>query len=287
MPEPQGDGTVKDMAHNHNHDHNHLAEILDLDAEVLHELHHELIGWVAAQVPAHARIIDVGAGSGTATLALAEQLPDAETIALDVDAEMLDRIQHKARAAGLADRVRTIQADLDQPWPVLDAADLVWAAKSLHHMADPAAAVARIFTVLRPGGLLAVTELESFPRFLADPAGAALEERLHAALAQARDDAGMHMHENWPARLTEAGFTVEAERRFDVALRPPLPAQAPRYALLSLCQARDGLAGRLSAEDLAELEALATTLPSRDDLTVRTSRMVWLARRPAELDGAE
>jgi ubiquinone/menaquinone biosynthesis C-methylase UbiE len=284
MSDPQGAGTVKDMAHNHNHDHNHLAEILDLDAEVLHEFHHEVIGWVAAQVPAHARIIDVGAGSGTATLALAGQLPDAETIALDVDAEMLDRIQHKARAAGLADRVRTIQADLDQPWPVLDAADLVWAAKSLHHMADPAAAVARIFTVLRPGGLLAVTELESFPRFLADPAGAALEERLHAALAQARDDAGMHMHEDWPARLTEAGFVVEAQRRFDVALRPPLPARTPRYALLSLCQARDGVAGRISAEDLAELEALAATIPSRDDLTVRASRMVWLARRPAELD---
>lgn len=262
------------------HDHNHLAEILDLDAEVLHELHREVIGWVAAQVPPDARIIDAGAGSGTATLAFAEQLPGAEVTALDVEAEMLDRIQHKARAAGLADRVRTIQADLDQPWPVLDAADLVWAAKSLHHMADPAAAVARIFAVLRPGGLLAVTEAESFPRFLTDPAGEALEERLHAALAQARDDAGMHMHEDWPARLTEAGFVVEAERRFDVALRAPLPAQAPRYALLSLCHARDGLAGRISAEDLAELEALGTAIPGRDDLTVRTSRMVWLARRP-------
>src|SRR2546430_7781753 len=49
--------------------------------------------------------------------------------------------------------------------------------------------------------LLAVTELESFPRFLTDPAGAALEERIHAAMARGRDEAGMHMHEDWPARL--------------------------------------------------------------------------------------
>ena len=35
----------------------------------------------------------------------------------------------------------------------------------------------------------------------------------------------------------------------------------------------------LSAADIAELDALA--LPARDDLTVRTSRTVWLARKPA------
>ena len=86
----------------------------------------------------------------------------------------------------------------------------MWAANSLHHMGDPAQAVAQIYQILRPGGLLAVTELESFPRFFTDPAGAALEERIHTAMARGRDEAGMHMHENWPARFTEAGFTVES-----------------------------------------------------------------------------
>jgi SAM-dependent methyltransferase len=109
-------------------------------------------------------------------------LPDAEVIALDVDEEMLKHIQDKARASGLAGRIRTVQADLDQAWPDgLEPADLVWAANSLHHMGDPARAVAQIYQILRPGGLLAVTELESFPRFLTDPAGAALEERIHTA----------------------------------------------------------------------------------------------------------
>jgi ubiquinone/menaquinone biosynthesis C-methylase UbiE len=266
--------------------HEHMADLLDLDAEVLGEYHLEVAEWVSAHLTGRARVVDVGAGTGTGTLTLARQLPDAEVIAVDVDQEMLKHIQDKARAAGLADRIRTVQADLDQPWPDgLSAADLVWAANSMHHLGDPARAVAQIYRMLRPGGLLAVTELESFPRFLTDPEGAALEERIHTALARARDDAGMHMHEDWPARFAEAGFAVESERRFAIALRPPpnSPAAASvnRYAMVTLCRARHGLEDKLSAGDIAELDALAPALSARNDLTVRTSRTVWLARKPA------
>jgi ubiquinone/menaquinone biosynthesis C-methylase UbiE len=267
--------------------HEHLADLLDLDAEVLSDYHQEVTGWVSAKLTGRARVIDVGAGTGTGALALARQLPDSEVVALDVDEEMLRHIRDKARAAGLADRIRTVQADLDQAWPDgLEPADLVWAANSLHHMGDPARAVAQIYQLLRPGGLLAVTELESFPRFLSDPAGAALEERIHTAMARGRDEAGMHMHEDWPARFAEAGFAVESERRFVIALEQPAPdspmaASMTRYAMITLCRARHGLEDKLSAGDLAELDALALALPARDDLTVRTSRTVWLARKPA------
>jgi len=266
--------------------HEHLADLLDLDAVVLSEYHREVAEWVSAHLPERGRVIDVGAGTGTGTIALARQLPDAEVIALDVDGEMLKHIQDKARASGLAGRIRTVQADLDQAWPDgLKNADLVWAANSLHHMHDPAHAVAQIYQMLRPGGLLAVTELESFPRFLADPAGAALEERIHTAMARGRDEAGMHMHEDWPARFAEAGFAVESERHFAIALQPPpgspMAASVARYAMVTLSRARHGLADKLSVDDIAELNAQVLALPARDDLTVRTSRKVWLARKPA------
>jgi trans-aconitate methyltransferase len=260
--------------------HPDLAEILDLDADVLHEYHREVMAWVASLLPGRPRIIDLGAGTGTAALALARQVPDADVIAVDVSESMLEHLGRQARLLGVDGRVRTVQADLDQPWPALGPADLVWAAASLHHMADPGHALAQAFATLRPGGLLAVTELGSFPRFLPDPAGAALEERCHAALAQARTEAGMHMDEDWGARLAEADFTIEAERHVDIALRPPLPAAAGRYALVSLQRARHGLDGRLGASDLAALDAVLAELPDRDDLTVRTGRAVWLARRP-------
>jgi SAM-dependent methyltransferase len=268
-------------AHDHTQ-HDHLAEILDLDAEVLSEHHREVIAWITAGIAANADVIDVGSGTGTATLALARQLPDARVTALDVDAELLDRVQHKAAALGLADRIRTVQADLEQPWPAVGPADLVWAANSLHHLGDPGRAVAAIFATLRPGGVLAVSEMDSFPRFLSDPAGAALEERCQAAMAKARDEAGMHMHEDWPARFAVAGFAIEAERRFDVVLNPPLPPAAARYAQLTLHRAADGLHDKLGVDDLAALNAIVASLPDRDDLTVRASRTVWLARRPGQ-----
>src|ERR1700740_1797736 len=97
--------------------HEHLADLLDLDAEVLSEYHREAAEWVSANLTERARVIDVGAGTGTGTLALARQLPDAEVIALDVDEEMLKHIPDKARAGARADRIRAVRADLDQAWP--------------------------------------------------------------------------------------------------------------------------------------------------------------------------
>jgi ubiquinone/menaquinone biosynthesis C-methylase UbiE len=280
MPDTQEVGTVNGMTHSL------LAEMLDLDADVLHQHHRDLITWVSSLAPDRPLIIDLGAGTGTGALALARQLPDAQVVAVDVSEPMLEHLQHKAHALGVADRIRTVQADLDQPWPPLGPADLVWASASLHHMADPDRALAEILTALRPGGVLAVTELDSFPRFLPDEAGAALEERCHAALAEIRAEAGMHIGEQWGVRLAKAGFTVEAERRLDIALQAPLPAATGRYAQVSLQRMRHGLDDRLAADDLAALDAaldaLAAGVLDRDDLTVRTIRTVWLARRPKE-----
>ena len=55
----------------------------------------------------------------------------------------------------------------------------------------------------------------------------------------------------------------------------PLAASVTRYATVTFCRARHGLGDKLSAGDIAELDALAPALPARDDLTVRTSRTVW------------
>lgn len=261
--------------------HDHLIDMLDLDAEVLHEYHHELIAWVGREAVDRPRVIDLGAGSGTGALALARELPGAAVTAVDVSAEMLAHLRSRAEAAGLSDRIRTVEADLDQPWPDLGPADLVWAASSMHHMADPGRALAAAHSALRPGGLLVIAELESFPRFLTGTPDEELERRGHEAAAHRRDEAGLHMHENWSARIGEAGFAPVTERRFDIDLRPPLPAAATRYAEVTLHRMRHGLEDRLSGTDLAALEQVAANLAGRDDLSVRTGRTVWLAHKPA------
>jgi len=89
---------------------------------------------------------------------------------------------------------------------------------------------------------------------------------------------------DWGARLSKAGFTIEAERTFAIGLTPPLPASTGRYAQASLRRMRSGVDSRLSAGDLATLDALIdgdgpASVLRRDDLTVRAARTVWVARR--------
>jgi SAM-dependent methyltransferase len=258
--------------------HDHLIEMLDLDAEVLHDYHRELIDWVARTAADHPRVVDLGAGSGTGSLALARSLPGSRITAVDVSPEMLAHLRARLDA-DLTERIQTVEADLDQPWPDLGPVDVIWAAASMHHMADPAQALASAFAALRPGGLLVIAELEGFPRFLTGTPDEDAEDRAHAEMAKRRHEAGLHMHENWGDRIRQAGFTAVTERHFDIDLRPPLPPSAARYAEVTLRRMRHGLEGRLDEADLAALDKVAASLPTRDDLTVRTDRTVWLARR--------
>lgn len=274
-----------DAAHAHHQDDAAMAEMLDLDAEVLHSYLSEVIGWVAdtAAGPPR-RILDLGAGTGAGALALAQRFTGAEVTAVDTSAPLLGRLQDKARELGVADRIHVIQADLDAGWPAVEPVDLVWASKSLHHMADPERVLADVFAALRPGGLLTVDELGSFPRFLATEPGAGLEERGHAALAAELAGELPHLGSDWAPRLRQAGFTLLGEREFAIDLTPPLPAAAGRYAQVSLRRLRSALDDRMSADDLAALDSLIDGdgpdgVLHRTDLTVRTARTVYLAER--------
>jgi SAM-dependent methyltransferase len=266
-----------------------MAELLDLDAEVTHSYLAEVTDWISqlAADPPPGRILDLGSGTGTGAFALLERFGQAEAIALDVSADMLQRLSGQARALGVADRIRTVQADLDTAWPAIDAVDLVWASRSLHHLADPDRVLAEVFATLRPGGLLVVAEIASFPRFLPDDLGRGrpgLEARCHAVLAERQAAELPYLGSDWGPRLSRAGFTVEAERPFVIDLSAPLPDASGRYAQASLRRIRSAVDGRMSADDLAVLDTLIDSdrpdgVLHRGDLTVRNARTVWAARR--------
>ncbi|MGX6601879.1 class I SAM-dependent methyltransferase [Micromonosporaceae bacterium Da 78-11] len=276
------------MAHHH-HDHSptpgdSMAEVLELDAEVLHEYRAEVLAWLdelSADRPRR-RILDLGAGTGTGTLGLVHKFTDAEVTAVDLDPAMLDHLHHQAQRLGVANRIHTVQADLDAGWPAVGGVDLVWAANSMHHMADPDRVLTDVLGALRPGGLLVVAEIDSFPRFLTGRDGAELEARAHAAIAELRAHDMPTMGSDWGARLGKAGFTVEAERVFTIELPAPAPAATGRYARATLGRMRTGLEGRLDADDLAGLDTLVAGLETRDDLSVRAERTIWIARRPVD-----
>ncbi|MEU8349264.1 class I SAM-dependent methyltransferase [Streptomyces sp. NPDC048845] len=262
------------------------AEILELDAEVLAGHIASITAWLPVEAaPRH--IVDLGSGTGTGTFALLERFPGAEVTAVDTSAGHLRRLREKAAAAGLADRVHTVLADLDTAWPDLGTPQLVWASASMHHMADPGHTLRQVHDTLAPGGLFAVVELAGFPRFLPEDAPEdrpGLEERCHAALDRHLAEHMPHRGADWGPQLTAAGFTVEDERTVSVNIGPPHTDAVGRYALGSLRRVRDGAAPALAAEDLAVLDQLLDTdgprsILRRGDLTVRTERSVWAARR--------
>lgn len=287
--------TTEPVAHHHHHHAASadddaaaaaMAELLELDGEVLHDYLAGITAWIAEQSDvAPRRVLDLGAGTGTGTIALARRFPDAAVIALDNSPALLSRLNGKAATLGLEDRVSSIQMDLDAEWPAVDEVDLAWASTSMHHFADAARVLADVLATLRPGGLLAVLEFEAPPRFLPDEVGSGLEARCQAAVTQGNAETMPLLGADWAPQLEQAGFEVVTTRRFDIDLKPPLPAATGRYARAYLQRIRAALHERLSPADLEALDALLApdgpeSLLVRTDLVIRGSRTAWLGRRP-------
>jgi SAM-dependent methyltransferase len=283
-------------AHHDHHAHRHAGaaeddytDLLDLDAEVLRDYWTDALDWVQSMAAgtARARLLDLGAGTGTGAIGLAERFPDAEVIALDVSPISLAKIAAKAAAAGLAPRVRPVEADLDAGWPDLGLLDLTWASASLHHMADPVRVLRDTLSATRSGGLIAVSEFASQLLFLPDDLGfgrAGFEGRITDVLGHAYTEEMPTLGSEWAPRLTESGWTVVAERDFRVDQDPPTHPSAARYARAWFARLSEGLADRLEPDDQAILAALLDehnprSLVNRTDLHIRGGRTITIARR--------
>lgn len=260
-----------------------LPELLDLDAEVLGAYLPAVTAWVAEHASDVRTVLDLGAGTGTGSIALVERFPAARVVALERSPVMLDRLAATGRARGLAGRLEVVSADLDEDWPDVGLADLIWASSSLHEVTNPARVLRSVYDGLRPGGLAVVIEMDALPGLLPDDVGSGrpgLEARCHAALAAA----GWNGYPDWASALEAAGLEVVEQRRFPVEAGPGDPL-AEEYARAGLRHQRLALAGALEAEDLAILDRLladhgSDAVLSAARLTVRSSRVAWLARHP-------
>lgn len=112
----------------------------------------------AAQLSGSERIVDLGAGTGFLSLALAPNA--AEVLATDLSDEMLRALDADARAAGLTN-VRTQQDDLTTFDLPASSVDLVVSNYALHHLVDDEKRklVARMYTWLRPGGRVVLADM--------------------------------------------------------------------------------------------------------------------------------
>lgn len=164
-------------------------------------------------------VVDIGAGTGQFTLAVA---PFARrVVTVDVSPVMLERLRAKVELPGLAN-VECVQAGFLTYEHVGDGADLIYSRYALHHLPDfwKAVALARLATMIKPGGILRLWDIVySFD----SRETASVLERWFAGYAQDRVDQGWtrgeleeHVRDEnstftWllEPMIQRAGFTIE------------------------------------------------------------------------------
>ena len=163
------------------------------------------LGWLveaAAPRPTD-RAIDLGAGAGHASLALAPHV--AKVVAIDPTPEMLAVGARLAAERGIANVTAVIATADALPCP--DAAfDVAISRFSIHHWPDPGAALREVARVLRPGGRIVLIDLVA-------PEDARLDTFLNAAELLRDPTHGRTLRpSDWRALLAEAGLHGEIVR---------------------------------------------------------------------------
>jgi len=124
-----------------------LAEVLSFGQNK--RWRHELVVHVARFQPE--RILDVATGTAGVAIALAHAT-DAHIVGVDISEPMLERGRERVRAADLDSRIRLEEARAEAlPFPD-SSFDAVSFTYLLRYVADPAATLAEMARVLRPGG---------------------------------------------------------------------------------------------------------------------------------------
>lgn len=102
-------------------------------------------------------VADLGAGEGALSLLLARCC--RQVVAVDLSPRMLMLLRDAADKAGLGERVRTVEGDLEG-LPLADGSmDAVFLSQALHHASDPKVALAEAARILKPEGRLILLDL--------------------------------------------------------------------------------------------------------------------------------
>jgi SAM-dependent methyltransferase len=165
-------------------------------------------------------VLDAGCGSGAFTVRLRTALPASPLTAIDADKRLLGQARIRLAdtprtGSGRAAVTRIVAGDLADP-PVADASqDVVIARFVFQHLPDPLAVAARLRRLLRPGGLLAVIEVDAGLWGAAVPDLRAGYAEAYQAMAadQARGGGDRFIARRLPGLLEAAGYR-------DVLVRP-------------------------------------------------------------------
>jgi ArsR family transcriptional regulator len=108
-----------------------------------------------AEVNTRSHVVDVGTGTGFVAAGLAPRA--ASVVGVDNSPRMLAVAERNLRALDVSN-VRLLEGELDALPLDADSVDAAVANMVLHHAPDPAAMLTEMARVVRPGGVVAVTD---------------------------------------------------------------------------------------------------------------------------------
>lgn len=262
-----------------------LAELLDLDALHAIAFLNKAIDVAASALGREpAEVVDLGAGTGTGTVALATRFSRARVHALDASAGMLDRVRASSADVGASHRLETHLVDLDHDWPAVlpGPVDLVWAALSLHHTTAPAQVLKQAFHLLRPGGVAVVTEFSGTTNY-SPPDLRTTSQGLGGRLVEALASRGYPVTADWTEALEAAGFDPVEKHVVTVSVSS-VTAEGSRFLELQLSRTRQLIADDLDRGELAQLDAAIASVmlggSTGAHLEFVSGRVFWVAVRP-------
>jgi ubiquinone/menaquinone biosynthesis C-methylase UbiE len=103
-------------------------------------------------------VLDIGAGTGRFSLAIAKQLSTGKVICLDLSEEMLQHLKRKAEKGGLKDRIQILKGEASAFGLENESMDVVMSHSVFHELSSPEAVLAEMLRVLKPSGWVMITD---------------------------------------------------------------------------------------------------------------------------------
>lgn len=243
--------------------------------QLLRALKQDSYDWMQAE-RGH-RLLDLGCGPGTDTLALAERVgSDGMVVGIDRDPAMLKEAQRRAREAHVGTRIVHHLADATRLPLRSGSIDASRSERLFQHLSDPAAALAELLRVTRCGGWVVVLDTDWGTLSLHSP-----EIEIERRLARVHAD---HMlHNGYAGRQLYHLFRRQGVADLRVAVYPVYALDLAQVRVLTVLDEVERKAidlGLLTPAELNRWHASLQALESEGGVFCTATLIMVAGRKP-------